>query len=195
MTIQDQITQAAQAAGVPSQLALNIASRESGFNNSAVGAAGEIGIFQIMPSTAAQLGIDPTNPTQNIAGGVAYIAQMLSMFGGDVQKAAAAYNCGPGCVQNAVAGGGDDTITINGVTMPAWLAGVPASTQAYVAAVTGSLAAAPGTSAPAGTTYAGGAAQTTPGTAGAPAPFDWTPFAWAGGAVLAFLTLTSIVSD
>ena len=87
---------------MPAWLALRIAQRESGFDNNAVGAAGEIGIFQLMPSTAAQLGVDPTDPTQNIAGGVAYIAQMLRTFGGDTQKAAAAFNCGPACVAQAV---------------------------------------------------------------------------------------------
>lgn len=127
MTIQDQITAAANSAGVPAWLALAIAQRESGFDNTRVGSKGEIGIFQLMPSTAAQLGVDPTDPVQNIAGGVAYIAQALRTFGGDAQKAAAAFNCGPTCVANAVNHGGAN-----------WASYIPASTQAYAAAVTGS---------------------------------------------------------
>jgi soluble lytic murein transglycosylase-like protein len=194
MTVQDQITQAAQAAGVPPQLALNIAQRESGFDNNAVGSKGEIGIFQLLPSTAAQLGVDPHDPVQNIAGGVAYIAQLLAMFGGAVQKAAAGFNCGPGCVQNAVSSLGTDTITVGGVTMPAWLAAVPASTQAYVAAVTAGFA----TGGPGGSTspiIATGGASVSGGVQvpafSTPAP-DWEPFAWGGAALLAFLVLRQI---
>lgn len=184
MTVQDQITAAAQSAGVPPQLALAIAQRESGFNNSAVGAAGEIGIFQLMPSTAAALGVDPTDPTQNIAGGVAYIAQMLAMFGGDAQKAAAAFNCGPGCVQAATADfTPGDSVTVNGVTIPAWLAAVPASTQAYVAAVTGSLAAPLGTSAPGAPTPGVPAIRA----AGLVPSSDFGPIAVAGAALLGLI--------
>src|SRR4029077_1224702 len=98
LTIPDQITVAANAAGVPAWLALAIAQRESGVNNNAVGSRGEIGIFQLLPTTAAQLGVDPTDPAQNIAGGVAYIGMLLRTFSGDTQKAAAAFNCGPTCV-------------------------------------------------------------------------------------------------
>jgi membrane-bound lytic murein transglycosylase B len=178
MTIPDQITAAANAAGVPAWLALAIAQRESGFNNNAVGSAGEIGIFQLLPSTAAQLGVDPADPVQNIAGGVAYIAQLLRTFGGDAQKAAAAFNCGPTCVAHAVAASGD-----------AWAAHIPSSTQAYVAGVTGSLpllpAASPDATVPA----------VPPVSAGIPPPpgtFDWQPFAYGSLALMAFLTLRGI---
>jgi soluble lytic murein transglycosylase-like protein len=173
MTIQDQITQAANAAGVPAWLALAIAQRESGLNNNVVGSKGEIGIFQLLPSTAAQLGVDPRDPVQNIAGGVAYLAQLLRTFGGDTQKAAAAFNCGPTCVANAVAAGGD-----------AWAAHIPSSTQSYVAGVTGSLPS-PADSQP----------IELPGTimsAGFVSSFDWQPLAWGGAGVLGFLLLRGI---
>lgn len=190
MTIQDQITQAANSAGVPAWLALGIAQRESGFDNNAVGSAGEIGIFQLLPSTAAQLGVDPTNPTQNIAGGVAYLAQLLRTFGGDVQKAAAAFNCGPTCVANAVAAPGGN-----------WAAHIPSSTQAYVAGVTGSLplyspAASPDATAPAGSAI--------PIPAGVPPVYaagigpssvfgtGWQDYALGGALLAGFLLLRSI---
>jgi membrane-bound lytic murein transglycosylase B len=175
MTIQDQITQAANAAGVPAWLALAIAQRESGFNNNAVGGAGEIGIFQLLPSTAAQLGVDPLDQVQNIAGGVAYLAQFLRTFSGDVQKAAAAFNCGPTCVANAVAAGGD-----------AWASHIPSSTQSYVLGVTGSLpAAAPAATVP----------VALPAATGIPLPvaaIDWEPWALGGVGLLAFLMLRGI---
>ena len=179
MSIQDQITAAANAAGVPSWLALAIAQRESGFNNNAVGSAGEIGIFQLLPSTAAQLGVDPTDPVQNIAGGVAYLAQFLREFGGDTQKAAAAFNCGPTCVAHAVATAGDG-----------WAAHIPSSTQAYVAGVTGSL---PSLNIPAASPDA--TIPAAPSSAGIPpfaATLDWQPWAWGGLALMAFLTLRGI---
>ena len=180
MTIQDQITQAANSAGVPAWLALAIAQRESGFDNRAVGTSGEIGIFQLMPSTARQLGVDPTDPTQNIAGGVAYLGQLLRTFGGDVQKAAAAFNCGPTCVANAVSSGGDG-----------WAALIPSSTQSYVIGITGSLPSA----APAVQSASVIPTLPLPGTqapgSGAIA-FDWEPWAMAGAGLFTFLLLRRI---
>lgn len=118
------IINTATSMGVDPTLALEVAMQESGLNQSAVGSSGEIGVFQLMPATAAQLGVDPTNLQANIQGGITYLAQLLSEFGGDEQKAVAAYNCGPGCVSNAVANGGSN-----------WLSLVPSSTQSYVAAI------------------------------------------------------------
>jgi hypothetical protein len=183
VTIQDQITAAATSASVPAWLALSIAQRESGFNNNAVGSAGEIGIFQLLPSTAAQLGVDPTDPAQNIAGGVAYLAQLLREFGGDSQKAAAAFNCGPTCVANAVATDANN-----------WAAHIPSSTQSYVMGVTGSLPSislAP--TLPVGVPAAPPSATVAAGFTVLPAATpSWEPWAWGGAAVVAFLTLRSI---
>jgi len=179
VTIQDQITAAANAAGVPAWLALAVAQRESGFDNNAVGSKGEIGIFQLMPSTAAQLGVDPRDPVQNIAGGVAYLAQLLNRFGGDPQKAAAAFNCGPTCVANAVAAGADN-----------WIAHIPSSTVDYVAGVTGST---PLPTAPMQlpavlpTAIEAGFFQ-----AGVPTTFNWEPWALAGAGLFTFLLLRRI---
>lgn len=73
---------------------------ESGFNPWAVSPTGALGLMQLMPDTAAQVGVtDPFDPAQNIAGGSAYLALQLRNFGGDVSLAVAAYNAGPAAVQ------------------------------------------------------------------------------------------------
>ena len=95
MTIQQQIVQAAQAQGVDPNLALAIAQNESGFSQSAVSDKGAIGVMQLMPTTAQELGVNPNDTTQNIQGGVQYLAQLVNTFGGDIGMVAAAYNAGP----------------------------------------------------------------------------------------------------
>lgn len=73
---------------------------ESGFHEGAVSPAGAIGIAQLMPDTAETLGVNPYDTRDNIFGGVAYLAQQLSEFG-DYALAEAAYNAGPGAVEDA----------------------------------------------------------------------------------------------
>jgi soluble lytic murein transglycosylase-like protein len=72
-----------------------VAWQESRFRTDAVSTAGAIGIMQLMPNTAAELGVDPKNARDNIFGGAAYLRQMLDRFGGRIDLALAAYNAGP----------------------------------------------------------------------------------------------------
>ena len=76
---------------------------ESAFNPAARSRAGAIGLMQLMPSTARELGVNPFVPEQNIEGGVRYFSQLLKMFGG-VELALVAYNAGPGFAQRYARG-------------------------------------------------------------------------------------------
>jgi soluble lytic murein transglycosylase-like protein len=95
---------------------------ESRFNPHAVSPDGAIGVMQLMPATAAELGVDPANPGANIRGGADYLRRMVTMFGNNLELALAAYNAGPSAVLR--------------------YGGVPpyAETRAYVAAVMDYLA-------------------------------------------------------
>jgi soluble lytic murein transglycosylase-like protein len=72
---------------------------ESRFNQHAISTAGAVGVMQLMPGTAAELGVDPHNPEGNIRGGANYLRRMVTMFGNNLELALAAYNAGPSAVQ------------------------------------------------------------------------------------------------
>jgi cell wall-associated NlpC family hydrolase len=94
------IIQAAQANGIDPALLKGLVKQESGFNASAVSGAGAEGLTQLMPSTAAGLGVtDPTDPLQSLMGGAKYLKRALDQFGGNESLALAAYNAGGGAVQ------------------------------------------------------------------------------------------------
>jgi soluble lytic murein transglycosylase-like protein len=96
----DEITAAAQRHGVDPTLLAGLIKQESGFDPSARSAAGAQGLTQLMPGTAAGLGVsNPLDPAQSIEGGAAYLADQLRRFGGDTARALAAYNAGPGAVE------------------------------------------------------------------------------------------------
>ena len=73
---------------------------ESGWNVDAVSNKGAIGLMQLMPKTAAALGVDPNDPVQNLEGGIRYISDLTDKYRGDVEKALAAYNAGPNRVDS-----------------------------------------------------------------------------------------------
>jgi soluble lytic murein transglycosylase-like protein len=86
--------------GLDPALLKGLIRQESNFNPNAGSGAGAQGLTQLMPATAASLGVkDVHDPAQAIEGGAKYLKQQLDAFGGDVQKALAAYNAGPGAVK------------------------------------------------------------------------------------------------
>ena len=111
------MTDAADAAALSPDLVEAVAWRESRGRPHLVSRAGAIGEMQLMPGTARSLGVDPRDTRQNYRGGAAYLSAMMRRYGGDLEKALAAYNAGPGAVDR--------------------YRGVPPfkETQAYVAAV------------------------------------------------------------
>lgn len=78
----------------------NIARAESSFNQSSISPKGAIGVMQLMPGTASELGVNPENLDENVRGGVRYWAQQLNKFN-DPVLATAAYNAGPKSVIDA----------------------------------------------------------------------------------------------
>lgn len=91
------IIQTAQKLGVDPHIALSIAKIESNFNASAKSPRGAIGLYQLTPSTAKKLGVNPYIISENIEGGLKYY-QMLYKKYGSIDLALAAYNAGPGNV-------------------------------------------------------------------------------------------------
>ncbi len=93
------ISHAARVHGVDPALVRAIIHAESNFNPLARSRKGAMGLMQLMPKTAQDMGVnDLSNPTQNIEGGVKYLAWLLERFNGDITLATAAYNAGPGAV-------------------------------------------------------------------------------------------------
>ncbi len=95
--------------------------QESRWRADAVSHAGARGLAQLMPGTARDLGVDSNDPFANLEGGARYLRQQLDRFDGDLEKALAAYNAGPGRV---IRSGGIPRI---------------GETRAYVAAIMGRL--------------------------------------------------------
>ena len=89
---------AAEKHNIPVQIFFNLITVESGWNDGARSYVGAMGLTQLMPGTAAYLGVDPWDPYQNIDGGARYLAEQYREFG-TWRLALAAYNAGPGAVK------------------------------------------------------------------------------------------------
>lgn len=100
------IESAARQAGIDPLLFAALVRKESGFRQEKnpgqilTSPVGALGISQLMPGTAKELGVDPRNVTQNLIGGAKYLARMLERFGGNIELALSAYKAGPGNVRN-----------------------------------------------------------------------------------------------
>jgi soluble lytic murein transglycosylase-like protein len=99
------IARACPANGIDPALIKAVVANESGFDASATSSADAQGLMQLMPGTAASVGVgDPYDPQQNVAGGTKYLRGLLQRFGGDVPLALAGYNAGPGAVERGSIG-------------------------------------------------------------------------------------------
>ncbi len=97
-TVRRELAAAAAAQALDPALLEAVAWQESRFRHQALSPKGAAGVMQLMPETALALGVDRFDLGQNIAGGAAYLGDMLRRFGGDRSLALAAYNAGPGAV-------------------------------------------------------------------------------------------------
>jgi len=114
----------AGSVGIDPHLAVRVAFHESGLNPNALNpTTGAVGIMQLMPATAATLGVNPHDIMENVRGGVRYLGNQLERFG-DPAQALAAYNWGPEHVAQAVLRWGAD-----------WLSHAPGETRRYVNAI------------------------------------------------------------
>jgi soluble lytic murein transglycosylase-like protein len=81
------------------QLVRAVIQAESAYDVRAVSTKGAVGLMQLLPTTAAELGVDPWDPEQNVRGGTLYLRRLIDHFQGDLELALAGYNAGPGAVQ------------------------------------------------------------------------------------------------
>ena len=91
---------AAAKYGLDHELVMAVISAESGGDPRAVSRAGAMGLMQLMPATARELGVkDPFDPVENVMAGTRYLSQLVRRYGGDLAKAVAAYNMGPNALE------------------------------------------------------------------------------------------------
>lgn len=93
--IRQMVADEARRQGIDPNFSMAIAEQESRFRQSALSAVGARGVMQLMPATAAKLGVNPYDLRDNIRGGVAYLKQIVGMYPGRLDLVAAGYNAGP----------------------------------------------------------------------------------------------------
>lgn len=119
--IEQHIRDIAHVYGLPELYALKQCEVESSFDVNAVSPCNALGLFQLLPATAAELGVDPHDWKQNVKGGLKYMSQLWRLYKGDYAKALAAYNWGMGNLAKCIAKHG-----------AAWREHLPAETQGYL---------------------------------------------------------------
>ena len=92
------LADASNSQALPLDFLESVAKVESGMRLEAVSKKGAIGLMQLMPKTAAGLGVDAAAPAENALGGAKYLRQLLLRYNGDTRLALAAYNAGPEAV-------------------------------------------------------------------------------------------------
>jgi soluble lytic murein transglycosylase-like protein len=97
-TPHDLLTKAANGQGLEPELVESVAKIESGLLQNAVSTKGAIGLMQLMPATATELGAKATEADSNALGGAEYLRELLVRYDGNYALALAAYNAGPGAV-------------------------------------------------------------------------------------------------
>jgi len=99
-SLEEIVSAASKRNRIDPYLAMSLIRAESGFNPKAVSPKGARGLMQLMPKTAASLGVaDAMDPVANIEGGLRYLRELLALYNNDVIKALAAYNAGPKRIQ------------------------------------------------------------------------------------------------
>lgn len=95
----DLVDNAARKYGLPPAFVRAVVAVESGYHPDAVSPKGAIGLMQLMPATARELGADPKIPEQNVDAGTRYLRDLLLKYDNHAYHALAAYNAGPGAVE------------------------------------------------------------------------------------------------